>query len=146
MPCVAMTSSLCAQKSHRLDSACAVYLLPAGDVPASPDQSDFRSQVQMLCPRRSACGLEVLLWARLHHRPAPQVRLPYVLEASCTAAMLQHTVHARLCCPQVRASSQNDTCADQQASTSLLHNHLSDLAFDIALWSHTLRAPLQARI
>ena len=36
------------------------------------------------------------------------------------------------------------TCADQQASTSLLHNHLSCLTFCFALWSHTLRVPLQA--
>ena len=123
---------------------CICCLPLAGYVPASPDQSDFCSQVQMLCPCRSACGLEALLWARSHHRPAPQVRLPHVLKASCRAAMLQHTGHARLYCTQVRASSHHDTCTYQQASTSLLHN-LSDWHC-MMLWGlHTLRAPLQAR-
>ena len=50
--------------------------------------------------------------------------------------MLQHTGHARLYCTQVRASSHHDTGADQQASTSLLHNHLSDWHC-ILLWAFT---------
>ena len=44
-PCVALPSSLCAQNTRRLAFACAVYLPPASDVPASSDlkpaESDF---------------------------------------------------------------------------------------------------------
>ncbi len=74
-------------------------------VPVRPDlvQVSFLVQVQMLRPCRSASNLAASVRARMHPCQAPQVRLPRLLTISGRAAMLQHTLHATLCCTWARA-------------------------------------------